>query len=696
MRRKNIYKGIVGGLLIAMLTPLNTLMLTSCSDEPDSEYFYTFTGEMMSDWLKSPDRPEYSEFAEIVERAGLMDLLATYGHYTCFAPSNDAINKFLQKRGLSSISQLSDADCDTIARTHLVPFMYTTYDMIGHKLPAMNLLNRYLATDPGFDNDSNAVIYLEGLAHIYFDLKDDSVENGIMQPIDMVIEKSNSYITDLMRDNPKISTFYKALTATGVINDVMLVEDQNYNAKLYEPVYGASGEFEQTQGAKKYEAPDTRKFGYTFFIETDSLLQAKYGIQKGDLNALYKLACSIYDEVYPQDVNAPGHSFENLTDSVNPLRRFIQYHILNKIAAGTDDLTPPEITNKANFNGAIGIDETLVNPCDWHYTLLPHKMIKVDKITMDKYLGGCKKGDRYINRRNDDKFSFLGQRIDPLDDEYKHDGLNGHYFYVDDIVAFTKDVQEKVQNVRIRMDFNTVFPEFITNGLRILGYPWDSGADEKYGRNWKFPEGYFDGVTFTNCTFTWRRPVSIYDIYMWDEFCLYGDYDFSFRLPPVPFDGEWQVRLGFTAQTTRGVAQIYVDGVPQGIPLDMTKYINSEYYIGDSFINDLSTYDKQTPEEKAEYLKTLKNLGAFTHPRSIFCENGMSPGSRGYNITYDIGIRKIISQTFLDSSQDHYMRIRVASDGKQGNNNEFALDFLELVPKSVYGTDGEGDSEDDL
>ena len=42
------------------------------------------------------------------------------------------------------------------------------------------------------------------------------------------------------------------------------------------------------------------------------------------------------------------------------------------------------------------------------------------------------------------------------------------------------------------------------------------------------------------------------------------------------------------------------------------------------------------------------------------------------------------------------MRIRVASDGKQGKDNEFALDFLELVPKSVYGTDGDGESEDDL
>ena len=40
--------------------------------------------------------------------------------------------------------------------------------------------------------------------------------------------------------------------------------------------------------------------------------------------------------------------------------------------------------------------------------------------------------------------------------------------------------------------------------------------------------------------------------------------------------------------------------------------------------------------------------------------------------------------------------VRVASDGKQGNNNEFMLDYLELVPKSVYGIDGDGEMEDDL
>ena len=99
--------------LMGILTP----SLTSCSDEPDKSNFYTFTGEMASDYLKN--RPEYSEFTQIVERAGLMDLLATYGHYTCFVPSNDAINTYLKNIGKSSLNDLTDADCDTIARTHL-------------------------------------------------------------------------------------------------------------------------------------------------------------------------------------------------------------------------------------------------------------------------------------------------------------------------------------------------------------------------------------------------------------------------------------------------------------------------------------------------------------------------------------------------------------------------------------------------
>ncbi|MBP5387019.1 MAG: fasciclin domain-containing protein [Prevotella sp.] len=672
--------------------------LASCvSDDPDAENFYTFTGEMASDFLKN--RPEeYSEFTEIVERAGLMDLLSTYGHYTCFVPNNNAVNEYLRSRGMSSVSDLTTADCDTIARTHLVNNMYTTMDMGQDRLPTANLLGRYIATSSGFDDQENAVIYLEGLSHIYFDLADDSVENGIMQPIDKVIEKSNNYISDLLRDNPRISTFYTALVATDVLSQVLKVEDETYDKTAYPKYYYKSHLWSEVAWV-----PDTKKYGYTFFVEPDEVLESKYGIAKGDMKALYDLACQLYDPVYPEDVNKEGHSFENLKDSINPLHRFVQYHILNRYTAGTSDLTPMDV-KIGIVNGAFGYEETLLNPVDWHHTLLPHTMIKVEKLTVTNWIGEGKKGERYVNRRYDDKYQIEGTHIDPtIESDVIHDGLNGHYYYVDDIVAFTYDVQNKVQNMRIRMDFSTVFPEAICNGLRFEGDPTkddemgvpDDSDTPKNGRNFYFPPGYLDGVTFSNCSVVLRRPHINFWSWQGDEWNLFGDYDFTFRLPPIPYSGDWQVRLGFCAIETRGVMQVYFDGVPQGIPLDMTKYLNSDLYIGDRFVEDETPakYDQMTDEEKAEEQKVLKNLGAYRGPRACF---HFSTSNKSYFVGNQRTYRRILCQTFMDATKDHYIRFRVASDGKQGNNNEFMLDFLELVPKSVYGVDSEGEMEDPL
>ena len=692
----------LGVLGLMGLMAFTGVAVSSCSDEPDSENFYTFTGEMASDFLMN--RRQFSQFTEIVNRAGLMDLLATYGHYTCFVPTNDAVQEYLQKRGVSSLDQLTDADCDTIARTHIVANMYTTMEMTQDRLATANLLGRYLATSAGFDNDSNAVVVLEGLAHISFEQKDDSVENGIMQPIDMVIEKSNSYITDLLRDNPKISTFYSALVATGVINDVMKVEDPDWDPKAHEKYYYRSHTWSEVGWV-----PDTKKYGYSFFIEPDSVLEAKYGIAKGDLRALYNKACELYDPVYPQDVSAPGHSFENLTDSVNPLHRFVQYHIMNKYVAGTSDLTPMEVSIGVVV-GAFGFDENLINPVDWHPTLLPHTMMKVEQLTTKSYVGQGKLRERYINRRFDKDYNgangIEGQRIDAtVEIDPVHDAINGHYFYVDDIVAFSYDVQNKVQNARIRMDFSNVFPEIVCNGLRYEGDPTqddpagvpDDSATPKNGRNYYFPLGYLDGVYFNdvNTHVVLRRPHIGFWSWQGDEWNLFGDYDFTFRIPPVPYSGDWQLRLGFCAIETRGVMQVYFDGVPQGIPLDMTKYLDSDLYIGDRFEFDetCAKYDAMSDEEKAEEQKVLRNLGAYRAPRSIF---HFSPSSKDYFVGNNRTYRRILCQAYIDATKDHYIRFRVASDGKQGNNNEFMLDYFEMVPKSVYGVDGDGAMEDDL
>ena len=253
------------------------LAVVSCSDEPDSEYFYTFNGEMMSDYLKN--RSEYSRFTYIVEKAELMDLLATYGHYTCFVPSDTAVGTYLRERGLTNVEQLSKEDCDTIARTHLISNMYSTFEMLpsgtstsdaSFTLPTPNMLGRYITTSSD-EVDGKPVVRLEGTAYIYNELQNDTVENGIMQPVNMVIEKSNSYIADIVRSNNKISIFYEALVATDVLDDILLVADPTWESKGQPKYYYTSDFWKEVAWV-----PDTKKYGYTIFVEPDSIYLDKF------------------------------------------------------------------------------------------------------------------------------------------------------------------------------------------------------------------------------------------------------------------------------------------------------------------------------------------------------------------------------------------------------------------------------------
>ena len=730
MKTYNKMKVVLMGLAALMATG----SMTSCSDEPDSQYFYTFTGEMMSDYISS--REQYSEFKTIIERADLMDLLSTYGRYTCFLPDNKAVDAYLKDRGLSSVADLSDADCDTIARTHLVQNMYTTFEMNSDFLPTYNLQGRYLNTSAGLDAKGNSVIVIEGMAHIIFcDTlengqivhQNDSVENGIVQPVDMVIEKSNSYIADILRENDLIKIFYNALVATGVRNEIERIEDPTYskNQERYKYVSNVHHEIAWV--------PERKKYGFTAFVEPDSIYRKYFtegykgqtiDTSKGDLYALYDLACKIYNPVFgdgmengvqvndkpARDDLKEGWKFENLTDSINPLKRFIQYHIMTRYVPGTDKMFSQQRSEHGGY--PFGTDGALVNPIEWFTTLLPHTMLKVTMLTMNKDEQGrdCRGADRaiakdkpvFINRRYGETsdYQIRGALIDKtVEKTPNHDAVNGHYFYVDDLVEFSYDVQNKVQNMRIRMDFSTVFPEVMTNDMRGEGdlrgedgdgktQP-DESNDPKNGKNRYFPEGYLEGVTINkDGHLVLRRPHYYYWSWQGDEWNLFGDYDMTFRIPPVPFSGEWQFRLGFCALDKRGVMQVYYDGIPQGIPLDMTQGLNSEMYLGDRYL-DYDHWNKQSEEEKAAEQKVLKNLGAYRDGRSQWV--GDKTRAMGATGMY----RRIICQTNVDATKDHYIRFRVASDG-QGNDNEFMFDFFEMVPKTVYAVDGEGAMEDDL
>jgi len=681
--------------------------LQSCNDEPDASNFYSFTGQMMSEYLT--ENAQYSQFADIVTRAGLMDQLSAYGHYTCFVPTNDAINEYLAKKN-KTMETLTQEDCDTLARTHLVNVMYSVSEMGGENstsvLPTQNMMHRNLQITHDTDNDGNSVVVVNGKSVVFFEHQDDSVENGIMQPVSAVIENSTLSVPSLLESNPEISLYCEALKATKLDEKLEAYKDNDYDPKNYYGVTGSNssnGTIQYTTGGNIKEVaclPDQKLYGFTAFVFKNDMMKNTYHVET--LRQLYDLACSIYDEIYPDDVNDEAHSFDHLDNPKNPLYRFMAYHLLDRNVQGYNYLT---------VRDDVGVDTKIANTTDWYTTMLPHTMIKVERLNVQKWLGyGDVLGDRYINRRYDDNFQVKGVHVQPtVDGGYVTDGNNGVYFYVDDILKYDSEVRNTVQNTRIRMDFSTIFPEIMSNNIRMNGdylkYDNQSIYDDsyKYGKNYYFPQGYLKNVEFsdnnTNGHFVYRRPRSNYYSMHGDEMIANGVFDLTFVIPPVPFDGEWQIRLGFAPMdasqgASRGIFQIYFDGKAQGIPLNMDERINSSAVYGaTSFPDYLSIRDDD--EKRAEDFKILKNKGYYRGPYSIFHDqnNNVNTGERFAK--QPSTVRKVLCTVNIKAGKEYKLRIRNVSTFR-AKEKEAMLDYLELVPKSVYGVTDGANAEDDL
>ena len=672
---------IPGALLSVML------LTVSCSDEPGDENYYSFKGQMMSQYLM--DNSEFSEFAQIVTRAGLMDQLASYGNYTCFAPKNSAVDAYLAEKGLTLDELLADESrCDTIARTHLVGMGYTVNEMNNDILPTQNMMRRNLQITHTVDENNHAIVIVNNKAKVYFESQDDSVENGIMQPVDAVIENTTKSLASIIKANSEISIFYSALEATKLADPLdTLMEDRNYAENVYPTLAKRYRYKTGAEGDEEAIPPVEKRYGFTAFVVPNSVLQQKYGIT--DLNGLYAKAKEIYGE-------APSGA-EEYSNPENPLYKFMAYHLLARNVQSYSTLTVLD---------DVGVVKSISNTTDWYTTMKAHSMIKVEKLNVAKWQGALGiLGDRYINRRYDDTHTVEGVHVQPTEGAtHEFAALNGIYFYIDDILKYDDEVINIVQNCRIRIDFSSIFPEIMSNSIRMNGKYTDYGRGLEdtysYGENYYFTQGYLDGVTIRGGYFVYRRPrVNFYSMHG-DEMVANKVFDIEFPIPPVPFENEWQIRLGFApmdetqGQAARGTVLVYFDGKVTGIPLNMEERINSMSIYGKEFPDYTESF-RQNVEERQEDFKILKNKGYYRGPWSIFhdANNNENTGERFAH--QPSTVRRVLCTVHITPGETHKLRIRNVSVYNP-SGKEAMLDYLELVPKSVYGiTDGIG-VEDDL
>lgn len=695
MKKKNIFTW----LMIAC-SGLMGLVSVSCSDDMPAESYYTFTGEMMSDYLKN--HGEFSSFAEIVSRSrysqrgvNIMDLLGTYGRYTCFAPTNDAVSAYMKANGYTSLAEIPNDVCDTIARTHLInnAIFYTADFKDRNDVEKVNMNDRYLslAQVPGANDDITYQLNRSG--RIIMAAANDSVENGVVHAVDQVLVSSNQTLTDLMLENPEVARMSEALDKTGMADYIsQRIKDTNWDPD--------APEYEKYNGKVIYSGaqdnycrvPETRNFKFTVFACTDKVLKDKYGIET--LEQFYNYARDIYGgEAY--DPSNP----EQLKDVNNPLHRLIAYQCL-PFATSYDKYTSicTLLTNTR---------KAFVNPTEWYSTMDPLTTMKIEHLysaTEIQQYGGVQK-DMYLNRGDMIRSFSKGVHVERKlsDPEMIQDALNGTYFLTDGLIDFGEETQSEIFNTRIRFDMMSCFPEMISNNLRNseTHTPTDPKDPESPARNYILPQGYLDDVTINEQgTLLYQGARNSYWSYLGDEFNVCSDqnsYDIEFYLPSVP-DGQYQIRLGLADMPTRGICQFYLDGVPQGSPFD-ERSDNFEQRIGYVPMNTLDG-SGYTSEEKEAVKKNMHNLGWYHGPKSVFSvsgtnhPDGQNALGQGGTVFADNArtMRYVLATVNLDRKTRH--KIRIKSIWAVGNALVM-MDYFELVPKSVYGVEGSGKAEDD-
>ena len=678
-------------LLLAMAA---VFTFSSCKEDMDQSNRYTFTGETVADYLQNRE-DVFSSFTYILQRANLgttsasniLALLATYGHYTCFAPTNEAVERYLIKQdsiywenvraleageiglkdffdtGIHSplLEDLSDSMASEIAKNHLLNVSHLTIDLKEGAFPDANLNDRFLSI--AWENDENQNVFPKVNNNSRIIAADIEVENGVIQVLDEVLNPSTELLPDLLKSQDEFSIYAEALALTGMEDSLRRYRDDSYTL---------GGKSEPSLfGNFRVPYPETKYYKNTLLVMPNRLLESEFGIK--DVDGLIELANKWYGKDYYDVVD------EDYRSRNNPLNRFISYHIIDRQLLYASGSGTGGFLMENYYSGYSGFDSEINMPkthdrYDYFETMMPYTSIKVTKPFTNPELSSeivlnyaQDNGQRFYNYEMRKHMNVVVMPLSRVTDDlgiadFDQNALNGIIHVIDRPIIYNKaEMQGNILNERMRWDYLSFWPELTNNNVR---WRQKTAAEQVM-----IPGDYCSRLRFN----TDDGKIAMYcptgggpGVYQGDELQVMKNYDFEHRLPYLP-EGTYELRYGYQVWSNRGIAQFYVDGKVTGLPIDMNM----------STTNPRIGWLADTGEEEVdvENDKAIRNRGFMKAPASIHRFAGES--IRDWNMT----VRVILSTTYLAEGVDHWVRIKnVQSDY---DDKALQLDYFEIVPKGI-------------
>lgn len=646
----------------------------SCQDKVDESSMYTFTGQLMADYFSSED--DMSNFCYLTKHVRLskhsestvFDLLSARGNFTCFAPSNKAVQTYLDSLYNTTnydITLTPDSTAEFIVNNCLIDHnnseaLLSTTFMEG-TIEKQSFAGRFVTINFDTIKGGHSAIFIDKYSRIT--ASDIEVENGVVHKVDKVVAPTTSSLSALIEATENLQVFSNLLKATGYAEKLgAAFRDMDYEANHPKTGLGTPTFTHENP----IPTPDHRDFGFTAFVETDSVYEVALGIkvvkENGQISNWDEVFAAI--EKYSKACYPDATSNDYMSDD-NAVHQFVGYHLTNR--------SVPYNYLNVHYNeqgyGYRNPENITIDTWCYYPTLTQNRILKIME---GRQIDG-KRINRYVSKRDPQNYNAIEVPRPGilLHNAGENAALNGYFYTIDELLVYDEDVPNKVLNERMRYDLTDLFPEQMSSGFRRI-----TSGDGLKGIH--IPVGYHSTMWFTNESRVVYLPgySQIWSNYQGDEYNIVGQYDVTIELPHVPYYGTYEFRLGLSNNDWRGMCQVYfgtnrlnLDAV--GLPLDM-RLSGTNPVIG-------WEADKDDPEVDTETAKRMRTHGYLKAPR--YYGTASTSAVRDHFRNKEKVFRYNVYTGTLDPKKTYYVRFKSVLEN---TSTELFLDYIELVPKSVY------------
>ena len=680
-----------------LLLVSSLLLLCACHEEIDTSARYVFRERTVAGYLE--DHSQFSEYVRLMKEQPVSDvsettvyqLMTAYGYYTVFAPTNEAIQKYLDSLVIKGIIPEADwnafPDQKTLDSIRSVLVLNSILD--GTKYEKTYFTAGFPKTNEEFEVSTMAdrkisVTYyqsdldsmsIDGICPISKRNRDIEAINGFIHEVAYVINPSNETLGSTLHKyafdyNSGLSVMAGLVEACGLIDSLTKVRDERYE-KLYKT--GAFPSFNWQLRSWPIPAPEHRKYGFTLFAETDEFWEEELGKDRKDITKEDVIAWVEKQGYYPDAVND-----DNYTDENNLLNQFVTYHLL-PARIPVDKLALHY--NEKGFNYKNKNAKPTVPVWAHYVTFGKRRLLRIweSAESMGPYLNRFPK---LSNGRRDEyhetECTEANQGVEIRTDE--HSGIvkliNAIIYPIHQPIAYSENVRNQLAKTRLRYDAWELQPEAMNNEMRLTSrtdacWYFSSDPDKQYFDNMTVNSKQTRFMLLSGRDQNWPN-------YQGDEVLSEGVYDITITCPPVPKYGIYEIRMGVSTYSgTRGICQVYWGPrkdqlVAQGIPVNMQ--------LGGNSAGNMLGWEVDTDDDdyNAEVDKKMRNNGFLKWPEYIVA----NAGGRETNRMNPGATRRIVVRELMSPDVKYYIRFKTVQPDY--TTKQLFVDYLEWCPKEVY------------